>query len=120
MCPHPSPASGLLRVGFFAECAAAADKPTTHGFCCGYSPERINPGDRAHRLTTIKKVISGSTPEIAAIVDALYRQIVTAGTHPASSIRVAEAAKVIENRRAQSRSVLRRRSRRVLSSGAYR
>ncbi len=75
--------------------------PTTHGFCCGYRPERINPGDHDHRLTTIKKVTSGSSPEIAAIVDALYRQIVTAGTHPASSIRVAEAAKVIENRRAQ-------------------
>jgi UDP-N-acetyl-D-glucosamine/UDP-N-acetyl-D-galactosamine dehydrogenase len=72
-----------------------------HGFYCGYSPERINPGDHDHRLTTIKKVTSGSTPEIAAIVDALYRQLVTAGTHPASSIRVAEAAKVIENRRAQ-------------------
>jgi UDP-N-acetyl-D-galactosamine dehydrogenase len=68
-----------------------------HGFYCGYSPERINPGDHDHRLTTIKKVTSGSTPEIAAIVDALYRQIITAGTHPASSIRVAEAAKVIEN-----------------------
>lgn len=68
-----------------------------NGFYCGYSPERINPGDREHRLTTIKKVTSGSTPEAAAIVDALYRQIVTAGTHQASSIRVAEAAKVIEN-----------------------
>ena len=69
----------------------------THGFYCGYSPERINPGDHDHRLTTIKKVTSGSTPEIAAIVDALYNEIITAGTHPASSIRVAEAAKVIEN-----------------------
>ncbi|EGV18411.1 nucleotide sugar dehydrogenase [Thiocapsa marina] len=67
------------------------------GFYCGYSPERINPGDREHRLVTIKKVTSGSTPEIAAIVDALYREIIVAGTHPASSIRVAEAAKVIEN-----------------------
>ena len=67
------------------------------GFHLGYSPERINPGDHDHRLTTIKKVTSGSSPEIAAIVDALYRQIITAGTHPASSIRVAEAAKVIEN-----------------------
>ncbi len=69
----------------------------TKGFHLGYSPERINPGDHDHRLTTIKKVTSGSSPAIAAIVDALYRQIITAGTHPASSIRVAEAAKVIEN-----------------------
>jgi UDP-N-acetyl-D-galactosamine dehydrogenase len=68
-----------------------------NGFYCGYSPERINPGDRAHRLPTIKKVTSGSTPEIARVVDALYRSIITAGTHQASSIRVAEAAKVIEN-----------------------
>lgn len=66
-------------------------------FFAGYSPERINPGDKAHRLTSIKKVTSGSTPEIADLVDALYRQIITAGTHQASSIKVAEAAKVIEN-----------------------
>lgn len=66
-------------------------------FFLGYSPERINPGDRQHRLASICKVTSGSTPEIAAEVDALYRQIVTVGTHPAPSIRVAEAAKVIEN-----------------------
>ena len=66
-------------------------------FFCGYSPERINPGDKAHRLPDIKKVTSGSTPAVAGIVDALYRQIITAGTHPAPSIRVAEAAKVIEN-----------------------
>lgn len=66
-------------------------------FFCGYSPERINPGDKTHRLTTIKKVTSGSTPEIAGIVDALYTSIVKAGTHRAPSIRVAEAAKVIEN-----------------------
>ena len=66
-------------------------------FFAGYSPERINPGDREHRLTTIKKITSGSTPEVAAFVDALYRSIITAGTHLASSIRVAEAAKVIEN-----------------------
>lgn len=66
-------------------------------FFCGYSPERINPGDKAHRLTTIRKVTSGSTPEIADKVDALYASIVTAGTHKAESIRVAEAAKVIEN-----------------------
>jgi UDP-N-acetyl-D-glucosamine/UDP-N-acetyl-D-galactosamine dehydrogenase len=67
------------------------------GFYCGYSPERINPGDREHRVSTIKKVTSGSTPEVAERVDALYREIITAGTHKASSIRVAEAAKVIEN-----------------------
>lgn len=66
-------------------------------FFLGYSPERINPGDRQHRLSTITKITSGSTPEAAAFVDALYRSIVTAGTHPAPSIRVAEAAKVIEN-----------------------
>jgi len=66
-------------------------------FYCGYSPERINPGDKAHRLTTIKKVTSGSTPEAADAIDALYASIITAGTHKASSIRVAEAAKVIEN-----------------------
>ncbi|MFB1496528.1 MULTISPECIES: nucleotide sugar dehydrogenase, partial [unclassified Thiocapsa] len=71
--------------------------PESNGFYCGYSPERINPGDKDHRLTTIKKVTSGSTLAIAAIVDALYNAIITAGTHPASSIRVAEAAKVIEN-----------------------
>ncbi|WP_338429762.1 Vi polysaccharide biosynthesis UDP-N-acetylglucosamine C-6 dehydrogenase TviB [Synechococcus elongatus] len=66
-------------------------------FFCGYSPERINPGDKQHRLTTIVKVTSGSTPAAATLVDALYASIVTAGTHRASSIRVAEAAKVIEN-----------------------
>ncbi|MBX2944691.1 MAG: nucleotide sugar dehydrogenase [Cyclobacteriaceae bacterium] len=66
-------------------------------FFGGYSPERINPGDKLHRVTTIKKVTSGSTPEIAEKVDQLYRKIITAGTHKASSIRVAEAAKVIEN-----------------------
>ena len=66
-------------------------------FYCGYSPERINPGDKEHRVTTIKKVTSGSTPEIADIVDSLYQTIITAGTHKASSIKVAEAAKVIEN-----------------------
>jgi UDP-N-acetyl-D-galactosamine dehydrogenase len=66
-------------------------------FYCGYSPERINPGDKEHRVTTIKKVTSGSTPDIADKVDALYRSIITAGTHKASSIKVAEAAKVIEN-----------------------
>jgi UDP-N-acetyl-D-glucosamine/UDP-N-acetyl-D-galactosamine dehydrogenase len=66
-------------------------------FFCGYSPERINPGDKLHRVTTIKKVTSGSTPEAAEKVDQLYKKIVTAGTHKASSIKVAEAAKVIEN-----------------------
>jgi len=66
-------------------------------FFAGYSPERINPGDKAHRVSTIKKVTSGSTPEIAEVVDQLYREIIVAGTHKASSIRVAEAAKVIEN-----------------------
>jgi UDP-N-acetyl-D-galactosamine dehydrogenase len=66
-------------------------------FYCGYSPERINPGDKEHRVATIKKVTSGSTQEIADLVDALYNEIVTAGTHKAESIKVAEAAKVIEN-----------------------
>jgi UDP-N-acetyl-D-galactosamine dehydrogenase len=66
-------------------------------FFVGYSPERINPGDKNHRLPNIKKVTSGSTPEVAKLVDALYRQIITAGTHCAPSIKVAEAAKVIEN-----------------------
>jgi UDP-N-acetyl-D-galactosamine dehydrogenase len=66
-------------------------------FSCGYSPERINPGDKQRRLTTIPKVTSGSTPGTAEFVDALYRRIVVAGTHKAPSIKVAEAAKVIEN-----------------------
>jgi UDP-N-acetyl-D-glucosamine/UDP-N-acetyl-D-galactosamine dehydrogenase len=66
-------------------------------FFAGYSPERINPGDKEHRLTTIRKVTSGSTPEAAEFVDKLYGAIIQAGTHRASSIRVAEAAKVIEN-----------------------
>lgn len=66
-------------------------------FYCGYSPERINPGDKEHTVTKILKVTSGSTPEIADKVDALYASIITAGTHKASSIKVAEAAKVIEN-----------------------
>jgi UDP-N-acetyl-D-glucosamine/UDP-N-acetyl-D-galactosamine dehydrogenase len=66
-------------------------------FYAGYSPERINPGDKQHRLTTIMKVTSGSTPEVADFVDMLYASIITAGTHKAPSIRVAEAAKVIEN-----------------------
>jgi UDP-N-acetyl-D-galactosamine dehydrogenase len=67
------------------------------GFYLGYSPERINPGDKTHRLPDIKKVTSGSTPEAAQAINALYQEIVTAGTHLASSIKVAEAAKVIEN-----------------------
>ena len=66
-------------------------------FYCGYSPERINPGDSEHKLTTITKVTSGSTPEAAAWVDSLYGSIISAGTHPAASLKVAEAAKVIEN-----------------------
>lgn len=66
-------------------------------FYAGYSPERINPGDKEHRVTNIKKVTSGSTPEVAEFVDSLYRSIIIAGTHKATSIKVAEAAKVIEN-----------------------
>ncbi len=66
-------------------------------FYCGYSPERINPGDKVHTFTTIKKVTAGSTPEVGKKVDELYKRVVTAGTHLASSIKVAEAAKVIEN-----------------------
>jgi len=66
-------------------------------FFCGYSPERINPGDKEHRLTNIKKITSGSTEEIANLVDLLYQEIIIAGTHRAESIKVAEAAKVIEN-----------------------
>ena len=66
-------------------------------FFAGYSPERINPGDKLHRIATIQKVTSGSTPEAAELVDQLYKEIISAGTHKASSIKVAEAAKVIEN-----------------------
>jgi len=66
-------------------------------FFCGYSPERINPGDKKHTLTSIKKITSGSTPEIAEFVDILYKTIISAGTHKAASIKIAEAAKVIEN-----------------------
>lgn len=72
-------------------------KSKAEDFSCGYSPERINPGDKQHRVTTILKVTSGSTPATADFVDALYASIITAGTHKASSIKVAEAAKVIEN-----------------------
>jgi len=67
------------------------------GFFCGYSPERINPGDKKHTVSNIKKITSGSTAKIADLVDDLYNEIVTVGTHKASSIKVAEAAKVIEN-----------------------
>ena len=67
------------------------------GFFCGYSPERINPGDKEHTVTKILKVTSGSTPEIAKVIDELYASVITAGTHLAPSIKVAEAAKVIEN-----------------------
>jgi len=66
-------------------------------FFCGYSPERINPGDKVNTLTKIKKITSGSTPEVADLVDGLYNEIIAAGTHKAASIKVAEAAKVIEN-----------------------
>ncbi len=76
---------------------AASGLKFNRDFFAGYSPERANPGDRQHRLSSIIKVTAGSTPEAAAFVDALYRAVVTAGTHLASSIRVAEAAKVIEN-----------------------
>lgn len=72
-------------------------KKMNEHFYVGYSPERINPGDKVHTLTNIKKVTSGSTPEIGKEVDALYKEIITAGTHLAPSIKVAEAAKVIEN-----------------------
>lgn len=68
-----------------------------HDFFAGYSPERINPGDKTHRITSIKKVTAGSTPEVADIVDDLYKQIIVAGTHKVASIKIAEAAKVIEN-----------------------
>ncbi|MCR6672038.1 Vi polysaccharide biosynthesis UDP-N-acetylglucosamine C-6 dehydrogenase TviB [Devosia ginsengisoli] len=77
--------------------AAVSGLEFNKDFFVGYSPERINPGDKQHRLTTIRKVTSGSTPEIADFVDALYARIITAGTYKAPSIRVAEAAKVIEN-----------------------
>lgn len=73
------------------------ESPETEGFYCGYSPERINPGDKEHTVTKILKVTAGSTPEIGKKVDDLYASIITAGTHLAPSIKVAEAAKVIEN-----------------------
>ncbi|MCL5669509.1 MAG: Vi polysaccharide biosynthesis UDP-N-acetylglucosamine C-6 dehydrogenase TviB [Gammaproteobacteria bacterium] len=76
---------------------AVSGKTYNKDFFAGYSPERINPGDKQHRVTSITKVTSGSTPEAAGFVDQLYRRIVSVGTHKVSSIRVAEAAKVIEN-----------------------
>lgn len=83
------------------ECAPVLERVSglkyNHDFFCGYSPERINPGDREHRLSSICKVTSGSTPETALLLDKLYATIITAGTYRAESIRVAEAAKVIEN-----------------------
>ncbi|MBS0576690.1 MAG: nucleotide sugar dehydrogenase [Proteobacteria bacterium] len=85
--PFPSPLAG----------EGAPQGRERGAFAVGYSPERINPGDKAHRVTTIKKVTSGSTPATADFVDALYASIITAGTHKAPSIKVAEAAKVIEN-----------------------
>ena len=83
------------------DCVPALEKHSglkfNEDFACGYSPERINPGDKEHRLPSIVKVTSGSTPEVAEVIDQLYREIVMAGTHKAPSIKVAEAAKVIEN-----------------------
>ena len=70
-----------------------SDLKFNQDFFCGYSPERINPGDKTHRVTSIKKVTSGSTPEVADLVDTLYQQIITAGTHKAPCIKVAEAAR---------------------------
>ncbi|MCG5495457.1 nucleotide sugar dehydrogenase [Ectothiorhodospira variabilis] len=78
-------------------CITPDTPPGVNGFHVGYSPERINPGDKEHRVANITKVTSGSTPQIAETIDALYREIIMAGTHKAESIRVAEAAKVIEN-----------------------
>ncbi|MFP5373555.1 MAG: nucleotide sugar dehydrogenase, partial [Gammaproteobacteria bacterium] len=77
--------------------ASEAQESAAPTFFVGYSPERINPGDKSHRLPDIRKVTSGSTPEAADAIDALYRSIITAGTHKAPSLKVAEAAKVIEN-----------------------
>ena len=74
-----------------------SDLKYNEDFFCGYSPERINPGDKDHRLPSITKITSGSTPQVAKLVDQLYQQIITAGTHLAPTISVAEAAKVIEN-----------------------
>src|SRR5699024_1682630 len=88
------------RDGFDLASGQAADEPTgapSDTFFVGYSPERINPGDKAHQVTDIVKVTSGSTARAADLIDSLYAAVVTAGTHKAASIRVAEAAKVIEN-----------------------
>ena len=83
------------------ECAPVLERVSglvfNKDFFCGYSPERINPGDKLHTVSKILKITSGSTPEVAKKVDALYRSIIEAGTHLAPSIKVAEAAKVIEN-----------------------
>lgn len=83
------------------ECVPVLEKISglkfNESFYCGYSPERINPGDKEHRVSTIKKIVSGSTPEAANALNVLYGSIITAGTHLAPSIKVAEAAKVIEN-----------------------
>lgn len=83
------------------ECVPVLEKMSgltfNEDFFCGYSPERINPGDKKHTVTKILKVTSGSTPEVAEVVDQIYRSVITAGTFKASSIKVAEAAKVIEN-----------------------
>ena len=98
-CPPPLQSGEGPETGA-TDLASSTLKPKTSNlnrFTCGYSPERINPGDKAHRVTNILKVTSGSTPETADFVDALYKSIITAGTHKASSIKVAEAAKVIEN-----------------------
>lgn len=83
------------------DCAPVLEKYSglklNQDFFCGYSPERINPGDKRHRISDVIKVTSGSTPRVADLIDALYNQIISVGTHKAESIRVAEAAKVIEN-----------------------
>ena len=96
---HSAPSTQHSELSFSALSTqhSALRKSTQHFFYCGYSPERINPGDKEHTVTKIKKVTSGSTPEAAKKVDDLYKSIITAGTHLASSIKVAEAAKVIEN-----------------------
>ena len=91
--PELERASGLRYIHSGNE----GEVPPEQGFYCGYSPERINPGDKVNTLTKIKKITSGSTPAVAKMVDELYASIITAGTYPASSIKVAEAAKVIEN-----------------------
>jgi UDP-N-acetyl-D-galactosamine dehydrogenase len=89
--------SGLKYMTSTSSLRGSEPDVTIQGFYCGYSPERINPGDKERRLTNIPKVTSGSTPEAADFVDALYNKILTAGTHKASSIKVAEASKVVEN-----------------------